>query len=65
MSQQGRADNTKNPGLSGCLEGYETPQVAHYMHDMLASLEGIAVQCEMNVLAMKLSAAKMETRQHF
>ena len=65
MSQERQRYSGEGGGPSQCLDGYETPEVAHYIHDMLASMESIAMNCEMRMLAAKLASAKIEAQQHF
>lgn len=54
-----------NDGQGQCLDGYETPEVAHYIHDMLGSLQTIAHQCDMVPVAKLLAEAKDEAAKHF
>ena len=48
-----------------CLDGYETPEVAHYIHDMLGSLEAIASKCGMATVAKLMAQARIEAAKHF
>ena len=64
MSAKGQFQYDGN-GQSQCMDGYETAEVAHYIHDMLGSLEAIAGKCEMDAVAKLLAETQTETVKHF
>jgi hypothetical protein len=64
MSAKGQYQQDDEPH-GQCLEGYETTEVAHYIHDMLGSLEAIASKCDMDAVAALLAQAQAEAGKHF